>query len=218
MEKVKRNYSTLYIMIALCVAPVLLSYISYYWIKPQGRTNYGTLLDPRLYPTPDLQARQLDGKPASLAELKGKWLLVQNDVAQCAQACQDKLIDIRQLRLMQGKESDRIERVWLVTDDQPVDIMLMKLIDGTHILRVNAAALKTWLPVESGQRPSDAMYLIDPLGNLMMRYPAQPPADLEDCRVSEELVKAYGVERTRVCQIQRISKDLNKLLKASRIG
>jgi len=180
-------------VILVCASPLIFSYLSYYVIKPGGRTNYGTLLDPRLYEGKVPAALGLDGKPVQLASLKGKWVMLQAAPGDCQQTCKDQLVAMRQLRLMQGKGMERIERVWLITDAAPLDTMLMKVIDGTRMLRADPAAVSAWLPVETGGNPIDHMYLIDPLGNLMMRFPKDAaPA--------------------------KVSKDVSKLLKASAIG
>ena len=181
------------IVLAICAAPMIFSYVTYYLIKPEVRTNYGELIDPRKYPIPDLGGASLDGKPASLEQLKGKWILLQVDAAVCDKACTQKLYYMRQLRLTQGKEKGRVERVWLITDDAPLDIALMKEYDGTHFLRVDAQKLAAWLPTAEGGKASDHLFMIDPLGNLMMRFPKDPDAN-------------------------KIKKDISRLLKASRIG
>ena len=189
----KRSNRMLFIVLAVCAAPLILSYLSYYVIKPEGRTNYGDLIDPRAYPIPELGLKQLDGKPASLEQFAGKWILLQVDQAACAKPCADKLYYMRQLRLTQGKEMDRIERVWLVTDGAPLDTALMKQYDGTNLLRVDPQKLAAWLPTKGGTHAADHLYMIDPLGNLMMRFPKDPDAN-------------------------KIKKDITRLLKASRIG
>lgn len=191
--EVKRGRWKLLLVLAVCAAPMIASYFTYYVIKPSGRTNYGTLLEPRDYPLPRLDAVTLDGKPKELEAFKGKWLMIQTGSGQCAASCQELLTHMRQLRLMQGKEKDRIERVWLITDSEPLDTLLMREFDGTHMLRVNAAALTKWLPVEANTALDQHLYLIDPLGNLMMRYPARPDPN-------------------------KMKKDISKLLKASAIG
>lgn len=189
----KRERWKLWAIILVCAAPMLASYLSYYVIKPQGRTNYGDLLDPRRYPIPALGATTLDGKPASLDDYRGKWILLDVGSGDCDTACERRLFYTRQLRLAQGKEMDRIERVWLITDDKPVDTMLIREYDGMRMLRVDAAKLKAWLPVDAGTAPSDHMYIIDPLGNLMMRFP-------------------------RDADPNKVKKDIAKLLRASSIG
>jgi hypothetical protein len=180
-------------VLLVCAAPMLLSYLTYYVIKPTGRTNYGALLDPRQHPIPALGATALDGKPAALEQFKGKWIMLQVAPGDCQQVCKDQLVAMRQLRLMQGKGMERIERVWLITDDAPLDTMLMKVVDGTRYLRVKPALVQAWLPVEQGGDVTDHVYLIDPLGNLMMRF----PKDAEP---------------------NKVTKDIGKLLKASAIG
>jgi hypothetical protein len=183
----------LFLVLAICAAPVIASYFTYYVIKPAARTNYGALLDPRSYPMPQLGALTLDGKPVTLDAYKGKWIMLQVDSADCRESCKTKLLDMRQLRLMQGKEMDRIERVWLVTDDKPLDAALLREYDGTRLLRVRQGALAPWLPVDSGGKVTDHIYIIDPVGNLMLRFPRNPdPA--------------------------KMKKDIYKLLAASSIG
>ena len=180
-------------ILAVCAAPLIGSYLTYYVIKPEGRTNYGALLDPRKYPMPALGATALDGKATELSTYKGKWIMLQVHGADCGDDCRKKLFTMRQLRLTQGREMERIERVWLITDEQPLETLVMREYDGTRMLRVKPQGLNAWLPVEPGARVSDYLYMIDPLGNLMMRFPKDLDPSL-------------------------IKKDISKLLKASSIG
>ena len=189
----QRGRWMLFLVLVVCAAPVILSYLTYYVIKPERRNNYGELIDPRQYPIPDLGTVSLEGKPATLDDYRGKWLLLQADAGACEKRCADKLYYQRQLRLTQGKERERIERVWLVTDDAPLSTVLMKEYDGTRILRVDAKKLRAWLPVDAGAAVEDHLFVIDPLGNLMMRFPKDP-------------------------DYNKVKKDITKLLKASGIG
>lgn len=183
----------LMLVLLVCASPLIFSYLTYYVIKPTSRNNYGALIDPRLYPIPALGTVALDGKPLGLDAYRGKWIMLQVAPGDCQQACKDQLVAMRQLRLMQGKGMERIERVWLITDDTPLDTMLMRVIDGTQFLRVKPDAVRAWLPVEPGGNVAEHLYLIDPRGNLMMRFPKNAdPA--------------------------KVKKDISKLLKASAIG
>ncbi|WP_373990609.1 SCO family protein [Duganella sp. BuS-21] len=189
-------------VLAVCAAPLIASYFTYYVVKPKGGvTNYGTLIDPRLHPIPAMASTTLDGKPAKLDDYKGKWIMLKVGPSDCAQECQDQLFAMRQLRTMQGKGMERVERIWVITDDQPLDTMLLRVNDGTRMLRAPAAAVEKWLPLEGGasDRASDHVYLIDPLGNLMMRFPK-------------------GAVSSDVEKVKRVNKDIAKLLKASAIG
>ncbi|MBC7416282.1 MAG: cytochrome C oxidase subunit I [Herminiimonas sp.] len=183
----------LFAILAVCASPLIGSYVAYYVIKPGGRTNYGDILDPRRYPMPALQSTSLDGKPVGLDAYKGKWIMLQTDGGACDKPCQTKLFEMRQLRLTQGKEMERVERVWLITDQAPLDTVLIKEYDGTRMLRARPEAVRKWLPVEIGTAVADHLYLIDPRGNLMMRFPKDADPN-------------------------KIKKDLGKLLRASSIG
>jgi hypothetical protein len=197
VEKVNKSTSAgrwkLFAVLAVCAAPIIFSYFTYFVIKPEGRTNYGTILDPRLYPMPKLGSSLLGGEAKELDAFKGKWIMLQIDSGACAETCQKKLYEMRQLRLIQGKEMDRVERVWLVTDEQPIDTALIRMFDGMRILKVNVNALKSWLPVEADTQLHDHVFMIDPLGNLMMRFPKNADP-------------------------QKMKKDIAKLLRASAIG
>ncbi|MCU6500953.1 redoxin domain-containing protein [Rugamonas sp. A1-17] len=192
----------LLLVLAVCAAPLVGSYLTYYVIKPKGGvTNYGALIDPRDHPIPAMASTTLDGKPATLENYKGKWIMLKVGPSDCRQDCQDQLFAMRQLRTMQGKEMERIERVWLITDDQPLDTLLMRVNDGTRMLRAPAAVVEKWLPLEqaAGDRAADHVYLIDPLGNLMMRFPK-------------------GAVSSDTEKVKKVHKDISKLLKASAIG
>ncbi|MGS0740976.1 SCO family protein [Glaciimonas sp. GG7] len=193
-KNLKRNGRLkMFVIIAICAAPMIASYFTYYVIKPQSRNNYGTLIDPVKFAIPELGSTTLDGIPMTLDAFKGKWVMLQVDSGDCQKACKDKLFEIRQLRAMQGKERERIEPVWLITDDKPLDKQGLLPFDGTHMLRVNPALLKAWLPTEAGTTAADHIYLIDPRSNLMMRF----PKDADPYKVKT---------------------DLSKLLRASAIG
>jgi len=183
----------LFAVLLVCAAPIIASYVTYYIIKPTGRTNYGAFIDQRTHLMPDLDTTTLDGRPEKLQQLAGKWVMVKVGGGACDEACARQLFAMRQWRTMQGKNMDRVERVWLITDQEPIDTMLIRQYDDVHMLRVSPEALAKWLPVEPGGKLEDHIFLIDPRSNLMMRFPKDPdPA--------------------------RVHKDLAKLLKASAIG
>jgi hypothetical protein len=174
---------------ALCLAPFIAALIAYYYWQPQGGMNYGELIAPRVLPDPPL--RRLDQRAFRLSELRGKWILLQLDQADCAAACRAKLYNMRQVRLAQGREMERVERVWLVLDEAPPEAQLMREYEGTRMLRAAGSPLLAEFPPARGAR--DHIYVIDPLGNLMLRFPKDADP-------------------------RRMHKDLARLLRASRIG
>ena len=169
-----RRYIPLYALLAITIIPIAAAYISYYFAPPSGRTNYGTLVLQR--PVPDLSLTNLDGTRFDLRQLAGSWIFVMVDGGQCEQACADKLLMMRQQRTMTGKDRDRIERVWLITDQEPLQIMLMREYEGTHFVRAPLQSLRDFLvlPDTASARLQDHIWLIDPRGNLMLRWPKNP--------------------------------------------
>ncbi len=160
------------IIVALvCAAPVLASYFTYYVIRPEGRRNHGALIDPQR-PLPDVATTTLDGRAGSLRDLKDQWLLISVAGGACDAACQNHLYLQRQMREGLGKDKERVDWVWLVPDDAPVPEAMRPALAQATVLRVPAPALASWLAPESGRALADHLYLVDPLGNWMMRFPA----------------------------------------------
>lgn len=158
-------------VLLLCAAPVIASYFTYYVLRPGGGRNFGELLESPV-PMPGVQVTQLDGETVPLQDLRGQWLLVVVAAGACDKVCENNLYFQRQLRETQGKEKDRIDRVWLVTDDVPVQAALQESLKGAQVLRVGAEALSAWLKPAAGQALADHLYVVDPMGNWMMRFPA----------------------------------------------
>lgn len=187
-----RRHRVLYLLLALTIAPVLASYIAYYVLPPSGRTNYGTLIEPQR-PVPTLPLKLLDGTDFDLRALRGRWVLLMADGGECTGSCVDKLFHMGQQRMMTGKDRERIERVWLITDAAPLPIPLMREFEGTHFVRVPAAALRDYLPLPESPdaRIEDHIWIIDPAGNLMMRWPKNPDPSRTKSDLAR-LLKASG--------------------------
>lgn len=155
----------------VCAAPVIASYLTYYVIRPEGRRNYGELIQPQRT-MPDLATVSLQGQAGKLAALKGQWLLVSVAGGACPAACQNHLYLQRQLRESVGKDKDRLDWVWLVTDDLGIPAEMAPGLQKATVLRVDRQALEAWLAPAPGQALGDHLYVVDPMGNWMMRFPA----------------------------------------------
>ncbi len=162
-------------VLLICASPVVASYWTYYVIRPEGRRNYGELIEPQR-PLPAVATLSLSGEAAPLTALKGQWLLLSVGGGACDAACQQRLYFQRQLRETLGKDKDRLDRVWLIQDDAAVAPTLMPAVAQATVLKVKAQDLQAWLPPAPGQSLDAHLYLVDPLGNLMMRFPAQMDA------------------------------------------
>ena len=176
-------------VLLVCVAPLLAAYLVFEVWPPERRMNYGELISP--LPLPEVSLTGLDGHRVHLKGFRGRWIMLHVDHAHCDSYCEKKLYHMRQVRLAQGREMERIGRVWLVVDDAAVAAPLVANYPGTHIARVSDSKLLVQFPVTRDVR--DHIYLVDPLGNLMLRYPRDPDPG-------------------------RMKKDLERLLKVSRVG
>jgi cytochrome oxidase Cu insertion factor (SCO1/SenC/PrrC family) len=170
---------------AVCAAPLVVALLAFHFFPPAGRTNYGELVAPR--PLPRAVIQRLDGPPFTLTELEGKWVLLQVDDATCGKPCQEKLYSMRQVRLAQGRNMDRIERVWLVLGAGRPAPELAPLLDGAVVART-VPELVAALPAAQVR---DHVYLLDPRGNVMLRFPkaADPKRMIKDL---ERLLKYSG--------------------------
>ena len=172
---------------AVCAAPVVASYLSYYVIKPQGRTNHGTLITPPkpMSAEPGLTFTDLQGQTVTTKALQGQWLLVSVAGGACDAGCERQLYLQRQLREVLGRDKDRVDRVWLIPDQAEVRPALLPALASAWTLRVDATRLSHWLQPEVGQTLSSHLYLVDPRGDWMMRF----PADADPVRIKKDLMR-----------------------------
>jgi hypothetical protein len=172
--EVARSRLKLLAIVLVCSLPVILTYLTFYVIRPQGQATLGELIAPAQAAPAGAVATRLDGTTLPLANLKDQWLLVKVDGGACVADCQKQLLLLRQFRLMLGKDMTRVDWVWLVNDSTPVDATLAAHLqkDQAVVARVEARLLQTWLPLPDGKKLQDYIFVIDPMGNAMMRLPA----------------------------------------------
>lgn len=192
-RRTARGRLKMLLVLLACAAPVVASYLSYYVLRPEGRSNYATLIEPARAIPPALPLTDLEGRAVSAASLRGQWLLVVVGPAACDASCEQRLLMQRQLREMTGRERDRIDKLWLVTDTAPLSPALRAALaapPATQVLRVPLAALEQWLAPAPGEALEAHLYVVDPMGQWMMRAPPQ-------------------------AQPAKFRRDLDKLLRAS---
>jgi hypothetical protein len=173
------------LVLLICAAPVIASYVAYFVWQPQARSNYSDLIVPTKS-LPALTLRTLQGEPVAAVGLRGQWLLIAIGDAACGPQCEQRLYMQRQLREMLGRERDRLDKVWLLTGAGEPRSALREAVastPGMTILRADAAELAAWLSPEAGRSLQEHLYLVDPMGEWMMRLPVQP----EPSRVKRDL-------------------------------
>ena len=188
------------LLVLLFLIPPLAAYVLFYSdFHPAGRVNHGELITPAR-PLKDVALSTVDGRNFQLSELKEKWVLLFLGGPQCTEPCQQNLYKINQVRLAQGKNIGRVSSVFIVPESMPrLEISdVAEAYPGILILFAEADAV-TDLRQQLGESGDESLqklghvYIVDPLGNLMMSY--QTGADPSGIR-----------------------KDLKRLLKLSQIG
>jgi hypothetical protein len=193
----RRGRIQMLLLLLACAAPVIASYLAYYVFKPEGgKTNFGALVQP----VQDMNSAWFD------IPFNGKWtLLVARPAGECTiknESCLEALFLMRQLRIAVGRESSRVQLVWVNTDGKPVDPEVLLAYDqktaGFQIVDLPVdPKLRTefdaWLNRDgAGQK----IQLIDPSPAKMMIFPVTNSP------------KEFG----------SIKKDLEKLLRLNRKG
>lgn len=175
-------------IMALFLLPIVASTIAYYFFRPATTANYGELLLP---PAPITHAKFLrsGGGDFGFAELRGKWVLIASDSGACPESCVAKLTLMRQVRLMLGRNAARVSRVFVADDTRPMTREALAPFEGTEAITPKPGMVLPLAPVNDRAH----FYLVDPLGNVMMRFPAN-------------------------AEPRRMLKDLERLLKASQVG
>jgi cytochrome oxidase Cu insertion factor (SCO1/SenC/PrrC family) len=177
--------------------PVFGAYLAFFldW-APRTTSNYGEFITPRLLPDVTFDAGE--GQRVAMSELRGRWMMVQVDSSACDAWCEKKLYYMRQIRTAQGKDAPRVERVWLVTDAQRPDPGRLVGYDGTRVLNMPPGPFAQAFIDASAEparhdAPSDHLFVIDPMGNLVLRY----PRDANASRIIKDLEKLLKYTPTR---------------------
>lgn len=199
-QKKRANKEFIWLMVVF-ILPVIVAVILFNvnGLRPTGTTNNGELIMPAR-PLKNIVLQQLDGSVFTIDQLQGKWTLVYISDSGCGDLCKHSIYKMRQLRWAQGDNMTRIQRLLLLADNEHVDTLEPVLKKYTGMLTVTGDSkvvaevvsqfeLKNKAPALDANR----LYLVDPLGNLMMSY----PVDAEP---------------------KGIIKDMKKLLKISQIG
>jgi hypothetical protein len=177
-------------------APFIASYTLYFLEVRPDTVNYGELLEVKSFSGSVLN--QTNNTIFRMRDLRGKWALLMVDSGNCDEACRKKLYYMRQVRTIQNAEKERIERVWLIDDDVKPAAEVVEDFKGTWLLGAQDSELLKQLPADGSQH--DYIYVIDPIANLMMRFPKDPdPAkmakDIKRLLKVSQLEHAMGTDQ-----------------------
>lgn len=168
--------------------------------RPAHTGNYGELVEPPRPIARGAAFTTLEGGTLGADALQGKWTYVTFAAADCLKPCMQNLYKMRQVVAAQGKDATRVQRWLVISEPRDLDRLRhtleeypgMQVISGPRAV-VQAFARQFALPSGTPVEDPDRIYLVDPLGNLMMSYPSgSDPSGMR--------------------------KDLARLLRVSRIG
>ncbi|NOX09122.1 MAG: hypothetical protein GXP22_06490 [Gammaproteobacteria bacterium] len=196
----KKSGMTLWIMIVLFGLPYVAAmyvYMNSDEMDLGGGSNYGYLVTPAR-PLQDMGFTTLQGEAFQFSSMKGKWILLSVGHSACAEACRENLYNMRQIRKAVGQDTKRIERVFLLMDNDQLQEFgeQVKNYQGMTVLQKAGVQYEAFLSdfvYDNKNKVEDGLYVIDPLGNYMMAYPA-------------------GADPNNIL------KDVRRLLKVSQIG
>lgn len=197
MANKKRNPYTVWFVVLAFVAPVVLAYIMFFFVDVKSFVNHGEILNPIVH-IKDFKLKDENNEIIATDVLTYKWRLISFLGGECDEACAARLYDSRQVHAALGKDRHRVLRMFV--HREPAGAELSKLIEETHanVIHVYASdddiskALGTNIREDAGFK-SNETYIMDPMGNVMMRFTVDQP--------NKDFLF-----------------DLRKLLKASQIG
>lgn len=195
-----RRRLRLLLLMAIFAAPLVFAYALYFggW-RPQGMTAHGELVKPAR-PVAEAELRTLDGRVLNFSSLRSSWLLLYFGSSRCEATCERTLWRMRQVISAQGREAHRVRAAMIVTDTGALDGLRRKLVGYPETLALTGSGVEQVRLARAFELPAGGalaglhrIYVVDPLGNFMMSYPAD--ADPNGMR-----------------------KDLGRLLRYSQVG
>jgi len=189
-----RNLRTLAALTSLFLLPLVMAFVIYYgtgW-RPSAHVNHGRLIDPpRPLPAVTLPRVGVDSPggaapgaaQATAGALRSRWSLVYVGAGECDTACRQALYVMRQTRLGLNNDMTRVERVFLVSGACCDRTFLAREHPGLQVLDASAPAAQPLLAQFPAER-AHTLFVVDPLGNLMLDYDARgdPHGLLEDLK------------------------------------
>lgn len=176
-----RNLRTLALLAGIFLLPLAVAFYTYYgtsW-RPAAHVNHGTLIAP-VRPLPTVA---LPTVPPGAADkpFHGQWTLVYIGSGDCNDACRDSLYLMRQTRAALNTDMARVARVFLITGQCCALGFLTREHPGLVLIDASGAAAAPLLKPFPEDR-AHTLFVVDPLGNLMMSYDAKsnPRGLLED--------------------------------------
>ncbi len=188
----ERSNTTLWLLLASFILPAVAAYAYFFFGDRPEPDTHGELISP-VIDIENLELTDMLDKPIPRKDLTSSWRMYYVTADTCAEQCEQSLYNMRQINIALGKNQSRVNHVVLHSATAEPDFIDLLEEQHPHVLRAKIPAQK--LPLLQLQNPAQqsAIYLMDPHGNIMMRF-------------------SDGLDATLIL------KEINKLLKISRIG
>ncbi|VAW65533.1 hypothetical protein MNBD_GAMMA11-1669 [hydrothermal vent metagenome] len=189
-----RSNATLWLLVAFFIIPVIAAWLYFFMGARPDTNNNGELIVPII----DIESLKLTDKSGTLLSRKAltpKWRLYYFVGSHCNKDCELSLYNMRQMNIALGKNSDRVEHAIAFLNSPDSAFNTLTASEHQQAIKVFSQAenISALLKLEGATSETQSIYLVDPLGNIMMRF-------------SKDLSPRL------------ILKDINKLLKISRVG
>ena len=192
MNKKSQGLLQLFLIFVVFAVPVAAALL---W-SPQRTLNHGELVIPAR-PIQDISLETFEQDEFRLTDFHGRWIMVYFSDGQCEKQCHDVLYKMRQVRLSQGRHANRIERLYVITDHHVPSQSFFAQYPGLRVVTGTPDNIRAFKQQFDASLPDKAslerLHIVDPLGNLMMNYPADTDPSA-------------------------IRKDIGRLLKVSQVG
>lgn len=180
-ETARRSLTPFWVLLTVTALPFIAAWIVYFnpsLLGDRSTSNHGTLVTPPR-PIPQMQLETLDATGFDTAALAGNWTLLTVADSNCDGDCETNLYHLRQIRLAMGEERKRILRILVLNDPATTEAIRKRVapFEGTVVVTGPAPARDRLLETLAGSGDAtNRVFLIDPLGDLMMAYPPVPSA------------------------------------------
>lgn len=189
----KKNRITILVIFAMSIVPFG---IAWYLAENPGKVKLGTNNGELISPPVATELSDFSGydtfSTENIKELQGHWLLINVlPQAECLPACQDGLYKTNQITLMMGKDIARIRRVAVIFNKQQQPLPQQWQDDARLIKVVPSTKVQDVINKIEGSSSAGTLLVMDPLGNLMMKY----PADYDPYKVRNDLSKLLRISQ-----------------------
>jgi hypothetical protein len=166
MNEQRKGRIMLLFLLGVFVFPIVVGLVLYLSDWRPGGKSHGELLRPSR-PLSIQSIKTFKGQPFDASNWRGKWHLVAVASGSCPAECLKNLAMMRQIHASLGKEIDRLERVWVLDGALPPEVLTAVQAQYQDLAVLPNATVLARQFDDVGQ----GLYLVDPLGNLFMRYP-----------------------------------------------